>query len=104
MNHVVGSANGGRGRAVRSTVGDGHVGRAQHGDIVGAVTHGNDPGVAQRPKMVDGIALVEDVVEARTLRGAIFSMLLFYRHALSQIPRLIHVRAAKHRNVIGQQL
>ena len=29
---------------------------------------------------------------------------LFHRHALGKIPRLIHVRAPQHRNMIGEEL
>ena len=40
----------------------------------------------------------------RTPLGAIFNILLFYRHAFGQVPRLIHIRAAQRCNMIRQKL
>src|SRR5215510_1670461 len=40
----------------------------------------------------------------RTRLEAIFNIRLFHRHALREIPRLIHIRSSQHRNVIGQEL
>ena len=50
------------------------------------------------------LGYVEDFDEPRTPLEAIFNILLFHRHALGQIPWLIHIRAAQHCNMIRQEL
>ncbi len=60
------------------------------------------PRAAETARSTEGTS--QEDGRLKTKREAIFNIRLFYCHALGQIPRLIDVRAAKHRNVVGQQL